>query len=122
MTQRNNGGIDEDLIEYDGYGFTTNSVLMVGERRSSGNGNKRLREQNDNLKQQVKKLKVDKKDLQKDKKDLQKELQDFKRKYSAKVSSLEKDLKGFEVYNLFPATREKKKGKCLLKHRESGMT
>ena len=116
MTQRSDGGIDEDLIEYDGYGFTTNSVLMVGERRSSGNGNKRLREQNDSLKQQVKKLKVDKKDLQKDKKDLQKdkkdlqkELQDFKRKYSAKVSSLEKDLKGFEVYNLFPATREKKK-------------
>ena len=68
MTQRNNLGIDEDLIEYDGYGFTKNSVLMVGERRSSGNGNKRLREQNDNLKQQVKKLKVDKKDLQKDKK------------------------------------------------------
>ena len=54
---------------------------------------------------------MDKKDLQKDKKDLQKELQDFKRKYSAKVSSLEKDLKGFEVYNLFPATREKKKRK-----------
>ena len=39
MTQRNNLGIDEDLIEYDGYGFTTNSVLMVGERKSSGNGN-----------------------------------------------------------------------------------